>query len=235
VYLTMNARKETPSPPLRDVRVRQAIMHAIDREAIVKYIVGDEARVLHTECAPGQFGCTDSGLPHYAYDPSKARQLLAAAGYPNGFTVDLYASSTSRRIETEAIINYLRAVGVNARLHALQTAAAGAAVMAGRAGLAVQGWGTNIFDVSDSVSVFHDFSPRDLSRDEEVRDLVRHGDSTLDPEARKKAYAGAFRLIAERAYVLPLHSMPAYHLAAEGLTVTPHQDGIVRFYEMSWK
>jgi peptide/nickel transport system substrate-binding protein len=74
-----------------------------------------------------------------------------------------------------------------------------------------------------------------VNRDTELRDLLDRADTTIDPVARNEAYAKAFRLIAERAYVLPLHSMPNYYVANKDLVFAPHTDTILRFYEMSWK
>jgi peptide/nickel transport system substrate-binding protein len=108
-FLHLNGSEKTPVPPLRDIRVRKAILHAIDREAMVKSIVAEGARVLHTFCHPSLFGCTDEGAPRYPYDPAKAKQLLTDAGFPNGFDIDLFASRD--RPHTEAMIGYLRAVG----------------------------------------------------------------------------------------------------------------------------
>ena len=125
-------RENTPTPQLKDIRVRQAIAHAIDREAMVKQIVGEGARVLHTQCFPSQFGCTDEGAPRYTYDPAKAKQLLAEAGFPNGFDIDLYAYR--ERNQTEAMIGYLRAVGIRANLRFMQYAAMREQVRGGKAG-----------------------------------------------------------------------------------------------------
>ncbi len=86
---TMATDDKTPTPVFKDIRVRKAIIHAIDRQAMLKTVVGDGARVLHTLCFPAQFGCTDEGAPRYAYDPAKAKALLAEAGFPNGFEIDL--------------------------------------------------------------------------------------------------------------------------------------------------
>jgi peptide/nickel transport system substrate-binding protein len=233
-FLHLNTMERTPAPPLRDVRVRQAIMHAIDRETIVKHLVGETARVLHTECFPGQFGCTDEGVVRYAYDPAQAKRLLAEAGYANGFEFDFYAF-TDRNI-VEAIIGYLRAVGIRARLRYLSLTAVVSAQQAGRVALAQAGWSNPIADVSNAVSRFHQFSPgADLSRDAEVRDLLQRADSAMDPGARKEAYAAAFKLIADRAYTLPLYSIPNYYVAAKDLVLRSYTDTVPRFYEMSWK
>ena len=233
-FLAMNTMAGTPSPPLRDIRVRKAIMHAIDRVTMVRYLAGEGARVLHADCYPTQFGCVDAGVPQYAYNPDEARRLLTEAGYPQGFDIDIYAYLN--RNETEAVIGYLRAVGVRANLRFLQAAAMTSAMTSGRAPLVHFTWGSgSIGDVSASTSMFHDFSAFDLSRDGDVRDLLARGDSEMDPEARKTAYARALSLIAERAYVLPLYSVPIYYAAAKDLAFRPSPDEIPRFYEMSWK
>ena len=84
-------------------------------------------------------------------------------------------------------------------------------------------------------SRFHEFSPDDLNRDPEVRDLMLKGDSSMDPTVRKEAYAKALALIADRAYAVPLYTKPSYYVAAKGLSFRPPADAIPKFYEMSWK
>jgi peptide/nickel transport system substrate-binding protein len=233
-YLQINTMKNTPVPQLRDVRVRQAIMHAIDRETMVKFLIGTGSRVLHAECYPSQFGCDDANVPRYPYDPRKARQLLAKAGYANGFDIDLYAYLN--RNQAEAIIGYLGAVGIRAHLRFLQFPAMRSAIRSGKATLVLNDNGSSaIDDISASTSRFHEFSPDDMNRDADVRDLLVRGDSSIDPNVRKDAYAKALALIAERAYVLPLYAQPAYYLAAKDLVFKPYADNILRFWEMSYK
>src|SRR5262249_55855397 len=106
-FLQMDSTERTLAPQLRDLRVRKAIMHAIDRQSMVRSIVGEGSRVLNVPCFPSQFGCSDEAAPRYAYDPAKSKQLLAEAGYPNGFDVDL--NGYRERDQVEAIIGYLRA------------------------------------------------------------------------------------------------------------------------------
>ena len=234
VFLHMNATENTPAPQLKDLRVRQAIMHAIDRESMVKQIVGEGARVLHTQCFPSQFGCTDEGAPRYAYDPAKAKQLLKDAGHPDGFEVEFYAYR--ERPQTEAMIGYLRAVGIKANLRFVQYAAMRDASRAGKAAMLHQTWGSNsVNDVSASTPVYWKFQPDDISRDAEVRDLLERGDSTVDPNVRKEAYAKALKLIVERAYSLPLYSLPTYYVATKDLNFIAYPDETPRFWEMTYK
>ena len=132
VFLQMNAQESSAFPMLKNLKVRQALNHAIDREAMVKNLVGEGSRVVNTICFPSQFGCTDEGAPRYPYDPQKAKQMLAEAGYPNGFDLPLYAYR--ERHQTEAMIGYLQAVGVKGNLNFLQYAAMRDQVRANKAG-----------------------------------------------------------------------------------------------------
>ena len=234
VFLHYNTLDNTPAPQLKDIRVRRAIGHAIDRDAMVKRIVGESARVLHTQCFPSQFGCTDEGAPRYTYDPAKAKELLKEAGYPDGFEIDLYAYR--ERNQTEAMIGYLRAVGIKANLRFMQYAAMRDAVRAGKAPLVHQTWGSSsVNDVSASIPIYWKFLPDDTSRDAEVRDLLEKADSTVDLNARKQAYKKALTLIAERAYALPLYSFPASYVASKDLNFVAYPDEMPRFWEMSYK
>jgi peptide/nickel transport system substrate-binding protein len=234
-FLQLNTTEKTAAPQLRDIRVRKAIFHAINRAAMVNSIVGEGATVLHTMCFPTQFGCTDEGAPRYAYDPAKAKQLLAEAGLANGFSVDLNALPRGRD-QTEAIAGYLRQVGINARTRIMQYPALRDASRAGNSALVHQSWGSDsINDVSASTSVFYKLSADDINRDKEVSDLLEIGDFSLDPQVRRGSYAKALALIEDHAYTLPLYSLPTYYVANNDLVFTAYPDEIPRFWEMFYK
>ena len=233
-FLQFNTIEQAPSQQLRDIRVRKAILHAIDRERMVGTIVGEGARVIHTVCFPDQFGCTDQGAPRYAYDPPKAKQLLAEAGLANGFDIDLYA--WRERQHNEAIIGYLHAIGIKANLRFVQFPAAREAMRTGKGPMAHYSWGSfSINDVSAAVSVFYKGGLDDVNRDAEVRALLERGDSSMEPKMREDAYAKALALIQERAYALPLYSFPTYYVGSKDLGFTAYPDEMPRFWEMSWK
>lgn len=73
--------------PLADARVRQALNYAIDRAAITKAVYGDYAKPTDQLSIPGLDGYAEDYDTHYTYDPTKAKQLLSEAGYPNGFSM----------------------------------------------------------------------------------------------------------------------------------------------------
>jgi peptide/nickel transport system substrate-binding protein len=232
-YLQMSTLAHSPSVELRDVRVRRAIMHAIDRETMARHLGGSRSLVVDAFCHPRQFGCTGDAMPHYAYDPAKSRQLLAEAGYANGFSIDLYASGD--RNQTEAIIGYLAEVGIRAQPRFLAFQALAEAVRRGRASLIYNGMNTSIADVSNATSRLFEFSADDVNRDPEVRDWLLRADSSMDSTRRQDAYARALRLIAEHAYVLPLFTVTSYYVASQDLVFDPFEDDRLRFYEMEWR
>lgn len=80
--------------PFKDVRVRQALNYAVDKEAIAKGILGGHAKAAGQGATPAAFGFNPSVKP-YPFDPAKAKALLAEAGFPNGisFTAEVVTGS----------------------------------------------------------------------------------------------------------------------------------------------
>lgn len=234
VFLQMNVLDGAPAPQLKDPRVRKAIAHAIDRDAIIKNIVGGGAEILHTICTPSQVGCTHEGAPIYKYDPALSKKLLAEAGYPNGFELGIHAYR--ERHQTEAIINYLQAVGIKAKLNFMQYAAMRDQVRGNKAALVHQTWGSNLVnDTSASTPVYYGGGADDVARNPQVKELLDKGDHTVDPKARNDYYKKALSMIAENAYSVPLWSLPVYYVANKEVNFRPYSDELPRFWEMSWK
>ena len=155
-------------------------------------------------CFPTQFGCDADAAVKYPFDPAKAKALLAEAGFPNGFDIELvtYVAVTSW---TAAIQNYLQAVGIRAKITQLQVAAAIQKAWKGENPLYHGSWGSySINDVSAIFPVMYGGGNDDYARDPELEKLVADGGATSDPAARKKAYSAAIKIMTEKAYWLPL-------------------------------
>src|SRR5262249_10618309 len=113
----------TDMPPFTDVRVRRAISHAIDRQALVEAVAGRGAptpavaRGLAEWSLPmDQLG---PGAKYYQYDPKEARRLLAEAGFPKGFHTQLTVTNGFRGDlvdESQLVQRFLKDVGIEAEL-----------------------------------------------------------------------------------------------------------------------
>jgi peptide/nickel transport system substrate-binding protein len=234
VFLHFHAGADTPSKELLNLKVRQAIAHAIDKTTMAKTLVGEGAPVLDAICFPTQFGCDTSEATKYEYDPVKAKKLLAEAGFPNGFTMSLFAYR--ERPQTEAMVNYLLAVGIKAELKFMQYAAMREQFRAGEAGVTHQTWGSfNVNDVSASTSAYFKGVDDDMTKDPEVIAALTKGDTNIDPKVRGDAYRLAHKLITERAYAVPLYALVTWYVQNKDLVFRPYPDELPRFYEMSWK
>ena len=233
-FLHFNSMETSPVAALKDKRVREAIGLAIDRPTMVKSLVGEGARVLNVMCYPSQVGCVEDKAPKFAYDPARAKKLLADAGYPNGFEIDLYAYR--EREQSEAMVNYLRAIGIKANLRFMQYAAMRDAARTGKAAMLHQTWGSfSVNDVSASTPVYFKFGHDDISRVEAVRILLDKGDTTIDLAARRQAYGQALALIQENWLAIPLYTLTSHYVAARDLQFRTYADELPRFWEMSWK
>ncbi|MGF1502050.1 MAG: ABC transporter substrate-binding protein [Paracoccaceae bacterium] len=235
-YLTFDVAGRSNTDAFADKRVRQAIAHAIDREAITRNLVGPASVVIPSACHPDQFGCAQD-VPSYAFDPEKAKALLAEAGYPDGFEFDIYAYR--QREYTEAVIGDLAKIGVRANLNFLQYRALRDLIWNGQTPLAHMTWGSNsIPDVSASTSHFFSGGKDDPSGpggDPEVVALLEQGDTTIEPADRAAAYKAALSKIAEEAYWVPMFTYAKYYAFSNDLDFETTPDEIPRFYAASWK
>ena len=116
-YVTMN----TTMPPFDNVKVRQAVNMAINKDRVVQLI--NNRAVPATQPLPPSMPGYDKDYKGYAYDPAKAKALLAEAGHPDGFETELFAMNTdpNPRI-AQAIQQDLAAIGVKAKIQALAQA-----------------------------------------------------------------------------------------------------------------
>ena len=105
-----------PNSPFAKVKVRQAVAHAIDNVTIVKNIYQGVTQPANQEIYKGNWAYNPA-IAGYPYNPARAKQLLAEAGYPNGFkTKLLYVKTPEFDLIFGAVQGYLKAVGIDAEL-----------------------------------------------------------------------------------------------------------------------
>jgi peptide/nickel transport system substrate-binding protein len=231
-FLMLDAAGRSGDTPLKDVRVRQAIAHAIDRKALAD-LVGNSSGILKSMCYAEQVGCTED-VAQYEYDPAKAKALLAEAGFADGLDLPFYAYRDKRY--SEAVLAYLRDVGIRPDFQFLQNVALRPLVIDGKVPLAHLTWGSQgMMDASASVSLYFKFGVDDYARDEDVKTILTGADTAMDPVKRKDLYAQALKLIADKAYAVPLFTYGRAYAFSSDLDYTVTNDEIAHFYLAKWK
>ena len=109
--------------PFDDVRVRQALCYAIDRDAILELTADGHGTKLGSSMYPAFTKYFDDSLTdYYTYDPEKANELLTEAGYPNGFTMTITVPSNyTPHVDTaQVLVEQLGAVGITVEIEEVE-------------------------------------------------------------------------------------------------------------------
>jgi peptide/nickel transport system substrate-binding protein len=194
-YIGLNLR----DPILKDVRVRQALAYAIDREPLIHYLWRDMARPANS-ILPPQSWAYDGNVQQYPHDPAKARRLLDDAGYKPGangvrFHLTMKTSTEeSTRLLAAVLQQQLRDVGIALDIRSFEFATFYADVVKGSYQVYSLRWigGNEDPDIFENVFDSASFAPKRANRsfysNPRVDELILEGRSTVDKEKRKKAY-----------------------------------------------
>ncbi len=211
-YLGMNVNWK----PFDDVRVRQAMNYAVNVETIIENVLNGLARPIDNPLLPEAFGYIPT--PVYSYDPEKAKSLLAEAGYPDGFEMELDTQPPLKEI-AEALAGQLSEVGIKAKVNIMEKAALYAKYEPGFSQTFLTSWGNSEADADGMLSKqFYSnryrcnllgpegetgYGNTELGcyytgyANAEVDAYIEAGARTVDPEKRKEYYAKALKIIVE--------------------------------------
>ncbi|MCW5771631.1 MAG: hypothetical protein KIT16_08360 [Rhodospirillaceae bacterium] len=233
-FMSLDAAGRSGANPMTDKKVRMAIAHAINREAIAKILVDPSSTVIDSPCNPKQFGCYQK-VTHYAYDVAKAKALLKESPYPDGFDLNVSAFTDNGPI-AEAIVGDLRAIGIKAKLDFRETSAWVKDFFGGRLRASVVNWPSNgIYDASAYVPLFFMGDQGDYTRDAEVIAWFKKAGSINDPPERERLYKLGFEKLAREAYVVPLMTSVTNYAFRSNLDVKIPIDGSPLMYMAGWK
>jgi peptide/nickel transport system substrate-binding protein len=204
----------TDQPPFTDVRVRRAISHAIDRQAII------DAVVLRGEPTPAisrglpEWSLTidqlGEGAKYYQYNPQEARRLLAEAGFPNGFKTQLSTSGgvgSDLRDAVQLAQRQLKDVGIEAQLKLQEYGAYMATTFVGKfEGMAMSGTIGGAYP--QLYGMYMPNQPRNTGHvnDPKITAMLKEQIRTQDLEARKQLIVDLQRYMAEQQYYVYLYS-----------------------------
>lgn len=195
-FLELNVTRE----PLDDVRVRKAVNHAIDWDAIIENVLEGYAIRSPGPTIPGSFGYNDE-IKGYEYSPEKARRFLAEAGYHNGFDLIIDCESEYKDV-TEAIAQQLNEVGIKATVRVWDGGVLKPLLRAGERQASFGSWGNSTMEPYDLFEP--KFTPNARGNysqysSPEFDALLAKAAVTTDEAARGKIYQEIQQLIFDEA------------------------------------
>ena len=206
--------------PLTKKKVRQAINMAIDKQSIVDNIYMGTAIKAKNGMPPFMLGYNDA-IEDYPYDPARAKQLLAEAGYPDGFEVTLYVMPVSRPYMFdppkigEAIQSYLAAVGITVKFYQVDWGTYLQETEAGNHQMCLLGWTGDNGDPDNFMNVLYGANTCSIGAagnyafytNNTCQELLSAALATYDEEKRAAYYQKAQEMIHEDAgWVYLAHS-----------------------------
>jgi peptide/nickel transport system substrate-binding protein len=192
-YIAFNNMTTGKGTPIMDPRVRQAMNHGTDLQAIIRSVYNGQAQRVNSLIGNVQFGHDPTLLP-MVYDPNRAKQLLAEAGVPNGFKVGLACPSGAYANDKEAcqaIAGSLAKIGIEIDLQIMESNRFwDLQAKKQLPPLFFDGVGDRFVDPAQQLrGVAHPGSNWTAFEKKEFTDLIDQGASTVDQEQRKRIYA----------------------------------------------
>ncbi len=228
-YLGFNVQKE----PLDNQDLREAISHAIDREAIVDALYAGYGSVAKNPLPPSYLGYNDD-VEGYPYDVEKAKEKLKEAGYEDGLDIDLWTMPVARPYmpdpekAAEIVQNNLAQIDVNVNIVREEWAPYLEKTANGEHQMYMLGWsGTNGDPDYFLSSLLHGDLIGDSNREyydsDEVDELLDDAKVEVDEDKRIKMYEDAQEIIAEDVPMVPLvHSRPVMATTSHVTGYVPH-------------
>ncbi len=241
VFLQMDGDGRAGKTPLTDVRVRRAINQAVNTDEIIQKVLGGLAVRTPAGTNPMAFGF-DPAIKPYAFDPDRAKKLLAEAGFPNGFeiTLNTYAGSIVNVDQVaQTVMGYLGNVGVKAKLRFFADIGQFLANFRGSKldGITMFSWGYNsVFD-SDFIYYihFHTGEPYAYNTAKEMDQWLEEARAVVDPKKRQELYSRFQRFIVDQAYWAPMYAQFTIEAVSNKLNYEASSDEIMRVYAATWK
>ena len=242
-YLALNTKR----PIVNNKLVRQAISHAIDKQTIIKTIFRGLAIPATNPFPPSMWGYNYK-IKDYEYSVQKAKDLLAKAGYPNGFNIELWAMPVSRGympepVKTaELIQGYLAAVGINAKIVRHEWGVYLDKTAKGEHDLCMLGWlGGN----ADPDNFLYGLLSADVTKppaaniafweNAEFTKLVKDAQSMFDKAKRASNYLRAQEIFHEEAPWVPLVHSTIVRIYNKKLHDVPLRPNGLNSFQMVWK
>ena len=219
-----------PKSPWADRRVRLAANHAIDRQAINEALTLGYSKI-NWSIVPQSFDFFWQP-PAYAFNPGRAKQLLAEAGYPNGFDAgDLWCDATTGNM-SEAVAGYLQAAGIRTRVRPMERAAFFKSFQEKKLKNLVYSLSGAFGNAATRLETFVAASgPYAYGSYPDIDGLFREQANELDRKRREATLARIQQLVHDKAMVAPIWELGFIH--AQGARVAESSLGAITGWAFS--
>ncbi|MFJ8066557.1 ABC transporter substrate-binding protein [Psychrobacillus sp. NPDC096426] len=236
----------TTRPPFDNVKVRQAINYAIDKQSIVDAFFEGRAEIAKNPMPPSISGYNED-IPGYEYDPEKAKQLLAEAGFADGFEMELWAMPVPRPYMpdgakvAEVIQKNLEDIGVKATIVSFEWATYLEKARNGEADAFMLGWTGDNGDADNFIYVLLDGDNIGSNNytyydNQDLHKILIQAQTEVDEDKRNELYKQAQEIIFEDAPWVPLaHSTPLLAGTADIVNFLPHPTGSDKLTNVDFK
>ncbi|ARK28412.1 glutathione ABC transporter substrate-binding protein [Halalkalibacter krulwichiae] len=206
-YIGFNNQKE----PFDDPKVRQAMSKAINKEGIISGIYDGAGIPAIGPLAPDVFGF-DESVSGLEYDPEAAKELLAEAGYENGFSTTLWTNDNRERIDAATFVQAeLEKIGIDVSIEVVEWGAYLEQTAKGEHDMFVLGWSTVTGDADYGMyALFHssqhgEAGNRTFTDNEQLDSVLTEARQNPDPDERLALYKEAQEILVEEAPMLYIH------------------------------
>lgn len=233
-------------PPFDNKLVRQALNHAIDKKAIIDAFYGGQAEAAVNPMPSSIEGYNDA-VEAYPYDLEKAKELLAEAGFKDGFEMDLWAMPVARPYMpegmkvAEVIQESFSKIGVKAKIQSVDWATYLDKAAKGEFDAFMLGWTGDNGDPDNFLYTLLDkdsIGSNNYSHyaNDELHDILIKAQTELDQEKRNVLYEQAQEIIHDDAPWVPLvHSTPLLAAAKDVVNYLPHPTGSEALTKVEFK
>lgn len=225
-YIGFNMEKE----PFNDVRVRQAISHAIDKTQILEGIYEGTGVPAVGPLAPDVWGYDPSVKP-LEYDLEKAKSLLAEAGYADGFSTTIWTNDNPDRMKmAEYVQAALKELNIEVKIEVMEWGTYLAQTAAGNHDMFILGWSTATADADYATyPLFHSSNVgepgnRTFTKDAELDKILEEARVETDETKRKELYRQAQEKLVEIApmiYLLHTDLIVGVNDKVQGFSISP--------------
>jgi peptide/nickel transport system substrate-binding protein len=212
MYMAIDAKGRSGLKQLQDVRVRRALMMAINRKDMLQFLTGGRPeRTPKAMCWELQAGCAFTKEP-YPFDPAGAKKLLTEAGFGDGFDLEITTfTGEATKGAAQIVANQLHQIGIRASVQPSELGAYRKKQGDGKIQVIVAAWpGGGNPDVQGTMEFIYAVpDARDYAGDAEMKELAFKSLTIMNPEERKRLGQKIFDMSTERAYFTPVGPNPA--------------------------